>query len=232
MIPLMHRVYTANMHKNNSGFSVLHALLLLLLIAIIGFTGWYVWQANDNIDSTLEVSSSEPVTELPAKKSAEQKDVTSIWLKYTAPNDVYSMKLADGLTFVKSEVDGPYYGISSDDVSAAQPGTRAKVIPAEPFNGKDGVLGMYVNYYQNAQAAETGNHKLQSTLKTSSGLKVDKYYYEQSTEPDGIGLRKGDKSYLYHVQNGSSLLQIDYSIPAGQSGNIDVVEQMVRTVNL
>ena len=34
------------MKKNESGFSVVHVLLLLVVVGIIGFAGWKVWDTN------------------------------------------------------------------------------------------------------------------------------------------------------------------------------------------
>lgn len=37
--------------KNHEGFSVLHALLILVIIAGVGFIGWYVFNAKQNTDN-------------------------------------------------------------------------------------------------------------------------------------------------------------------------------------
>jgi cytoskeletal protein RodZ len=41
------------MKKNQSGFSAIEALLILVIVGIIGGTGWYVIQANKNTNDTL-----------------------------------------------------------------------------------------------------------------------------------------------------------------------------------
>jgi cytoskeletal protein RodZ len=39
--------------KNNKGFAVIEGLLILVIIAILGGTGWYVYQAHNNATNTL-----------------------------------------------------------------------------------------------------------------------------------------------------------------------------------
>jgi len=39
--------------KNQSGFAALEAVLILVIIGILGFTGWFVWQAKNNADKSL-----------------------------------------------------------------------------------------------------------------------------------------------------------------------------------
>jgi hypothetical protein len=49
MLKLMKRL-------NQKGFSPLHIVLLVVVIAIIGFAGWYVWDANQKTSDTEEVT--------------------------------------------------------------------------------------------------------------------------------------------------------------------------------
>lgn len=44
--------------KKQLGFSAVEALLLLVIVAMIGFSGWYVWHAKQNADKTLTADKS------------------------------------------------------------------------------------------------------------------------------------------------------------------------------
>lgn len=44
------------MNKNQKGFSAVEGLLILIIVGLIGFTGWYVWQAKQNADKTLNAA--------------------------------------------------------------------------------------------------------------------------------------------------------------------------------
>jgi Tfp pilus assembly protein PilV len=40
-----------NIHKSQNGFSAIEALLILIIVAIIGGTGWYVYNSNKNTNN-------------------------------------------------------------------------------------------------------------------------------------------------------------------------------------
>lgn len=43
---------------NQSGFGAIEALLIAVIVGIIGFTGWYVWNSKQLTDNTLSASTS------------------------------------------------------------------------------------------------------------------------------------------------------------------------------
>ena len=53
--------------NNQSGFSAVEALLILIVVGILGFTGWYVLKAKSNTDKSL--NSNHSTTPVIAKKS-------------------------------------------------------------------------------------------------------------------------------------------------------------------
>jgi type II secretory pathway component PulJ len=46
------------LQENPKGFSAIEALLILVIVAIIGGTGWYIWHSRSNTDKTLTANSS------------------------------------------------------------------------------------------------------------------------------------------------------------------------------
>lgn len=68
------------MRKNESGFTVVEGLLLVVLVAIIGFTGWYVYkQSQDNPSDKSESSSQQ---ELGVREYVRQTSVPADWVLY------------------------------------------------------------------------------------------------------------------------------------------------------
>jgi type II secretory pathway component PulJ len=56
------------MNKQQSGFAVVESLLILVIVAIIGGTGWFVWHSKQQTDKTLsETGNSQAVN--PSKKT-------------------------------------------------------------------------------------------------------------------------------------------------------------------
>jgi len=50
------------MNKNQNGFSAIEGLLILVIIMIIGFTGWFVWHARNNASHSLNSAIKEQST--------------------------------------------------------------------------------------------------------------------------------------------------------------------------
>jgi hypothetical protein len=61
------------MLKKQSGFAVIEGLLILIIIAILGFTSWYVWHARSQADKTLNdtLNSGQSVPNHSSKKKAD-----------------------------------------------------------------------------------------------------------------------------------------------------------------
>ncbi|HEX5448017.1 MAG TPA: hypothetical protein VFW90_02335 [Candidatus Saccharimonadales bacterium] len=57
------------MNKTQKGFAALEGLLILIIIAIIGGTGWYVWHSKNQTDNTLDRAASQETTASNKKES-------------------------------------------------------------------------------------------------------------------------------------------------------------------
>ena len=89
--------------KNSDGFSVVHTLLILVIIGIIGFTGWYVWNASKEANKNLEVKNrtstvnktnvakSEP-SKTSAKDTPLEPEIPQGYTKYS--NEAYGFSFA------------------------------------------------------------------------------------------------------------------------------------------
>src|SRR3989344_2360709 len=84
--------------KNQKGFSLVEGLLILVIVGLLGGTGWYVWNARtkttDTLNNTDKASSS--VSKYPKKEvqnsSAATKDPTSDWTAYSNKEGSFSLK--------------------------------------------------------------------------------------------------------------------------------------------
>lgn len=69
--------------KDNSGFSVIEAILILLTVSLIGFAGWYVWNSKKDTEATLNTTSQAASGELPSFDTTDDK----LTQKYTDRKD-------------------------------------------------------------------------------------------------------------------------------------------------
>lgn len=66
------------MHRNESGFSAVEVLLVLVIVAILGFTGWFVWNSQKNTNKTLsDTNKSQAATSKAEKNTPTTADATT-----------------------------------------------------------------------------------------------------------------------------------------------------------
>lgn len=80
-------------HKpiNQKGFAAIEAVLIVIILAIIGGTGYYVYQANNKSTDTQNAAQTNANSATPHKKSAKA-DATKDWTSYTSTAGKFSLK--------------------------------------------------------------------------------------------------------------------------------------------
>lgn len=75
--------------KNSKGFTLVETLLVILVLAVIGFGGYYVWQ-NQHKDETKVSSNKSTATKTETK--SQSSDPYQGWKSYTLPYEKLSFK--------------------------------------------------------------------------------------------------------------------------------------------
>jgi hypothetical protein len=92
------------MKKNQSGFSIVEGLLILVIVGILGGTGWYVWNSNKKANDLLNsADKSSNVTATPNKKKVDTKDNKPVDTKtFTDKTTNVSFSYPDGWDIVNN----------------------------------------------------------------------------------------------------------------------------------
>jgi|GEM_PF-2471482 len=90
---------------NQSGFAVVEALLVVIILAIVGFTGWFVWHSKQSVDATL--SNTGTSTNVVGKKKAATKPAETLTTQIVAPASV-NVALTYPKTWKVTHSGGPY----------------------------------------------------------------------------------------------------------------------------
>jgi hypothetical protein len=84
------------LQENPKGFSAIEALLILVIVAIIGGTGWYIWHSRSNTDKTLTANSSSTSNfnkkGTPSKAPTQSTGPTADWASYSSPLGKFTLK--------------------------------------------------------------------------------------------------------------------------------------------
>jgi len=76
--------------QSQKGFVALEGILILVIVAILGFTGWYVLKANGNTKDTLNLAAG---TNVAVKGKAKTPSKTTATQKTTSTSCTYTMGL-------------------------------------------------------------------------------------------------------------------------------------------
>jgi hypothetical protein len=170
------------MIKNQKGIALLETLLILLILTIIGFGGYYVWNSQKQSDKSLSSAekASQP-TPVSNSNSASKKTLT---IEEWGVKATYSSSVS--LKYVLRDGDNNVAETSSQELDSA----------GCPNGG-----GLIARYTSNQAANEPGGHGMTAsafakTLNTGEYGHVGDYYFFFEHSQFGCG------------DNGSSILQV------------------------
>lgn len=166
------------MKKLQSGFTVVEGLLILVIVGLLGGTGWYVWssnkQVNKNLDSATNTSQSSPTAKKASPVSQQDfvikewgvhaKILTPLTLEYrmTDGNIAADFSSKELDASADSCVDGGYGGFivrekANEDHHAGDDGAPTGQTAAEYAKtlkpGDYGHVGDYYFFYTAPQGA-------------------------------------------------------------------------------
>lgn len=210
------------MKKDQSGFSVVEVLVILVIVSLVGAVGWLVY----NRQKTTQQAQKNPETVIKnVEPTKVPVDETENWASFTPNSKLYTVKLPDGWTFLHQNDECDCLYSQTMNFKAGAPATVGKT-----QGGRDGINGFFIVADDRDMSSERfQNIEKQGTI-TAGDLEGTKYYYEQTTEPEGIGIDKGGKEYKYYfIKNGKGIY-ISYSINPGDSNNIEIIEKSIKTL--
>ncbi len=216
---------------NQKGIGALPILLLIVIVGLIGGTGYFVYQAQkdtnkslDNANKTLEqlANNNKPDKAEPVVQTEDS------WLLFTAQNNAYSFRVPDGWQGLALN-DSVFIRESSE--LAYEKGTLAKIeILAE--GGWDGPspFALYLPQQNYDQIVREGT--AQGEIKTNQGLIAHKFVYTETLKQEAIGYQQGDTVYNYYFDADGKYIQVSHYFPQGGTDQHEMVERAIRTIKV
>ncbi len=143
-------MYILIMNKNQKGFGAIEAMLILIIVAVIGFVGWYVWKQNQNPADKKTTTSNQTNTD-GNKETEKTADPYAGWLSCKDTGEGLSFKYPADWSTEATTKDNPC-GITTP-ASASMDGAYVRLQSA----GKD-VATSFKLFYSSAQAKGTYNY--------------------------------------------------------------------------
>lgn len=209
--------------KSQSGFTLVETLLVILIITIIGFGGYYVWQNQTEKSTDTKSTAQAPKRSEMPESDQSVDDISSDWTLFQVPNGSASIRLADGLQFVASEDKTSLIDYNEVNYIAGVP-AKIEVIP----HGSDNPIGLFMCFTCDVYIDERSDK--QESLTTKTGVVVEKYFFEQTIEPDSLDYPKGAKAYEYVAKKNGKTVTIRYSFMG--TGVLEIVEKMIKTLEV
>lgn len=233
-----------NMHKNEKGFGVVEVMLVVVIVALIGVVGWLVYKGHHQATINTSTTSSEKpstITKTSTNTPTQPVNSTASWYLYTSPGNSYTMRIPDGWNLEQNgtnsdaEFDPLLLYSGSGNTLAIKQGTPGIVTP-QPGVGRDAPPTLNVQWCPASDTScpiSLGSGATQQTsLKTSSGLTIDKYYFYEAQPSTNISDPPQGTEYTYIIKNSSSELWTTYYFAPGQTDYHTNVEEALETVQL
>lgn len=221
--------------KNNKGFSVIEGLLIMVILGIIGGTGWYVYNVQNKTTESLinaDAANSSAVnykTSKTTKPNITPDPTTGSWVAVTSGAKRFSIKVPDGWSFLNwtSRDYLQAYGYEDVSYNVSQP---AKVIDQNGFVRDSGDPTRF-----SVNGGPISNKSVRAKPDASptdfgpvSGVMGKKYI--ETFKIDKYGVKAGTKNYSYRFEGKTTFLVVDYWILPGETDQSATVEKAITTL--
>lgn len=220
------------------GFSAIYVALLIVIVGLVGATGWYVLKSNKHdsngsaasYDTGQSSSQNSTLTGKEKTKGSTPKPsvtekLSDNWLIRESAEA--SIKVPDGFNILVNGNHPVNFLLSNDQGELKyEPGTRARVVGE---NHKHFGLGLIVTYGSaKEEDVDPNPGTLQRNFKTYDGLDVEVRVFEQNDPEAVTTLPYGSTWLKYWVKKGDRYFYVGYIYKG--DGIIEVIDEMAKTI--
>lgn len=215
------------MKNNQKGFSLVEGMLLVLVIAVVGFGGYYVWNQQQKKDTSSQPSptSSESTNTSEEKDTEEEQEVDKAkdWTVYSGTS--FSVKIPDGWELIGNREYKNIAAYCSDNSCVTyKEGTRGKVQDTEGGRGGPFKFGLFANSNAQVRGAKVEYNE-------KANYPVEKYKFTQTGEQEPMDIPTGGTEYLYIVDRGDDKMAVTYALfSADDKDESNIVDLLVASI--
>ncbi len=218
------------LQKDSRGFSAVVIVLVLVIVGLLGFVGWYV--VHNNKKDSVKPATSTAKTEETKQATGPTKTVneTADWTKVSSANSAFSFKAPDGWK-IQNWTSRDYLSADKAADTTYVKGTAASVTNADGTVRDSGTPRIFsVNAVAIADKAVVAVPKSTPTdFVTTGGLKGKKYIDELKADPNA-GVTSDMTAYEYRFETSKHLVVVSYYVLKSGTDSTSLVEQALKTL--
>ncbi|MBA3758836.1 prepilin-type N-terminal cleavage/methylation domain-containing protein [Candidatus Saccharibacteria bacterium] len=212
------------MKINQKGFSIVEVLLVVLVLAVLGFGGYYVWDKQSDKNEESKTSTTTLVTKNEESKVVPvEEDMTKDWTVYSGTT--FSVKIPDGWELVGNREYKNIVAYCSDSSCLTyKKGVLGVVRDTE--GGRGGPFRFTL--FDNASPSLRGSKE---SYVATANYPVEKYKFTQTGEQELMDIPKGGIQYSYVIKRQSTQIVVTYSLfSPDQKDESNIVDLLVASI--
>ena len=216
------------------GFTLVEGLLLVIAVSIIGFGGFYAYnQSRDDEDRNSSVESANQ-SDLDGQHTenaeiAEEESVVSDrsenWVSFSPVSKEYSIKLADGWTFLHLNDDYCDCLLSETEIYEKDNDAAVRIVQGGRGGGTG--LGIRVASLDESDTSFEEEGPVEDNFVTA-GFTGKKY---EAVWEDAQVVEPNTKVYKYVFFKNDKRINVSYLVAPSEQDEVEIVEEMIRTLD-
>lgn len=204
------------MKMNQKGFSLIEGLLIVIALSLVGFVGFYVYNANKD-----EKKNEHAAVTHADEKGEKAEDETANWQELASSKGAFKLKVPDGWK-LNNDPTQDFVSSSLDPADITYKKGVAPVLTQDEILGTDAPYRFVVSV--SSEAGESGES---AEFVLADGTKGGK-----STEEfeDMVGNAGIIKVHTYMFGAADKVVTVRYSVLEGDPDNIEIVEKVIKTL--
>jgi hypothetical protein len=208
------------MKHNQKGMLGIEGVLMLIIVGLLAFIGWYVWHTKQTTNATLNGAASQQI-------SVKAKDPTLDWIKYSSASGKFSLKYPNNWFLPDNKVLCANDMLMLGGSQAAAGHCASDAIGEVIITSKDG------DQTKNYQLSKTEYPNVSISEVTVDGVKGQKITgtFHQAADTAGLGIADNTKviAYLF-VTGGKTYVALYQQQPAMPDVANDFQVMITRTL--